>query len=106
MQLTDINEINNVVKALQKCTVGLDSLSKKRIQQTIEEIVIPLGHIIKQSFVTTVVPENLKSAKEIPTFKSRNKPICILHALSQYWKKIVCNRLISYLEKYNIVNKR
>ena len=57
---TDINEIKNVVtNPKTKCSVGFDSLSTKLIQQTIEEIIIPLVHIINQSFVTSVVPENL-----------------------------------------------
>ena len=64
MQPTDINEIRNVVANLKtKCTVGFNSLSIKLIQQTIEEITIPLRHIIYKSFVTGVVPENLKVAK-------------------------------------------
>ena len=64
MQPTDINEITNVITYLKtKCTVGFDSLSTKLIQQTIEEIIIPLTHIINQFFVTGVVQENLYVAK-------------------------------------------
>ena len=78
MQPTDINEITNVVTNLKtKCTVGFDSLSTKRIQQTIEEIIIPLRDIINQSFVTGVVPENLKVAKIIPIYKLGNKNVLI-----------------------------
>ena len=113
MQPTDIYEIKNVVTNLKtKCTVGFDSLSTKLIQQTIGEIIIPLRHIINQSFVTGVVPENLKVAKVIPIYKSGNKnvfnnyrPISILPALSKIMEKIVCNRLVNYLEKYNILYK-
>ena len=95
MQPTDIYEITNVVTQLKtKCTVGFDSLSTKRIQQTTEEIIIPLRHIINQSFVTGVVPENLKVAKIIPIYKSGNKNsfnnyrlISILPALSKIMEK-------------------
>ena len=110
MQPTDIYEIKNVVTNLKtKCTVGFDSLSKKVIKQTIGEIIIPLRHIINQSFVPGVVPENVKVAKIIPIYISGNKnvfnnyrPISILHALSKIMEKIVCNRLVNYLEKYNM----
>ena len=113
MQPTDIYEITNVVTNLKtKCTVGFDSLSTKFIQQIIEEIIIPLRHIINLSFVTGVVPENLKVAKIIPIYKSGNKnvfsnysPISILPALSKIIEKIVSNRLVNYLEKYNILYK-
>ena len=113
MQPTDIYEIKNVVTNLKtKCTIGFDSLSTKLIQQTIGEIIIPFRHIINQSFVTGVVPENLKVAKVIPIYKSGNKNVCnnyrpisILPALSKIMGKIVCNRLVNYLEKYNILYK-
>ena len=113
MQPTDIYEIKNVVTNLKtKCTVGFDSLSTKLIQQTIGEIIIPLRLSINQSFVTGVVPENLKVAKVIPIYKSGKKnvfnnyrPISILPALSKIMEKIVCNRLVNYLEKYNILYK-
>ena len=59
-------------KNVKKCTVGFDSLSTKLIQQTIEEIVIPLGHIINPSFVTGVVPDNLEVVKVIPIYKRGN----------------------------------
>ena len=113
MQPTDIYEITNVVTHLKtKCTVGFDSLSTTLIQQAIEEIIIPLRLIINQSFVTGVVPENLKVAKIIPIYKSGNKtvfnnyrPISILTAFSKIMEKFVCNRLVNYLEKYNILYK-
>jgi len=44
MEPINTNEIKHVVKNLRtKCTIGFDSLLTKRIQQNIEEIVIPLG---------------------------------------------------------------
>ena len=85
-----------------KWTVGFDSLSTKLIQLTKEKIIIPLRHIINQSFVTDVVPENLKVAKLIPIYKSGNKnvfnnyrPISILPARSKIMEKIVCNRFVT-----------
>ena len=112
-QPTDINEITNVVTHLKtKCSVGFDSISTKLIQHTIEDIIIPFRHIINQSFVTGVVPKNLKVAKIIPIYKSGNKysfnnyrPISILPALSKIMEQIVCNRLVNYFEKYNILCK-
>ena len=72
MPPADINKSVNVVKSLKtKCSVGFDSLGTKLIQQTIiEEIVIPLEHIIDLTFVTGVVPENPKVAKIILLYRS------------------------------------
>ena len=51
MQPTDIYEIKSVVQKLKtKCSEGFDSSSTKLIQQTIEEIAIPLEHTINQPF--------------------------------------------------------
>ena len=72
------------------------------LQKVSKEIVIPLELIINQSFVTGVVPDNLKVAKVIPIYKSRNnngfnnyRPISILPALYKIMDKIVCNRLVN-----------
>ena len=73
MQPTDVNEIKSIVqKCKTKCSEGFDSLSTKLVQKTIEEIANPLDHVINQSFVTGVVPDNFKSAKIIPVFKAGN----------------------------------
>ena len=80
------------------------SLSTKLMQQTIEEIAIPLEYIINQSFVTGVVPDNLKITNIIPGFKAGNnkifnnhRPIGILPTLSKIMEKIVCNRFFLML---------
>ena len=108
MQPTDVYEIKSVVqKPKTKCSERFDSLSTKLVQKTIEEIAIPLEHIINQSFVTGIVPDNLKIAKIIPVFKAgnskiftNNRPISILPTLSKIMEKIVCNRLVIYLYKH------
>ena len=79
---------------------------------TIHEITTPLEHILNQSIVTRTVPEYLKTAKVVPVYKSGNTkmfnnyiPISILPAISKIMENIVCNRLIVFLEKYNILYK-
>ena len=56
--------------------------------------------------------DNLKIAKIIPVSKAGNskiftnyRPISILPTLCKIMEKIVCNRLVIYLEKYNILYK-
>ena len=95
-----------------KCTEDVDGLSTKLLQATIHKITTPLEHILNQSIVTGTVPENLKTTKVVPIFKSGNnklfnnyRPISILPAISKIMEKTVCNRLMMFLEKYSILYK-
>ena len=92
---TDTTEIVKTVQKLKtKCSEGFDGLSTKLLQATIHEISIPLEHLINKSFVTGIVPVNLKVAKIIPVFKSGNnkifsnyRPVSILLAFSKINEK-------------------
>ena len=76
------------------------------------EVSIPLAHIFNLSLSSGVVPDNMKIAKIVPIFKSGNKktlnnyrPISILPAFSKILEKLVCNRLVHFLETHNILYK-
>ena len=88
------------------------TFSTNIIRKTINEISTPLAHIINQSFITGTVPDKLKIAKIVPIFKSGSttsfnnyRPISILPTISKVLEKIVCNRLVDFLEKNNILYK-
>ena len=58
------------------------------------------------------MPGNLKTAKVIPIFKSGDntvlnnyRPISILPAISKVLEKLVCNRLVGFLEENDILYK-
>ena len=58
-----------------KTSHGHDNISTKLLKETIDLILIPLTHIINQSFTSGIVPGNMKIAKIIPIFKSGNQEI-------------------------------
>ena len=71
-------------------------MTTKLVKQSIEQITIPLTHIINQSMTTATVPQNMKIAKVIPIFKSGDKhafnkyrPISILPAFSKILEKVM-----------------
>ena len=111
MHPTDIREVKLVTHKLKnKKTTSCDNLSTFIIQKTIDEIAIPITHIINQSLASGLVPDKLKISKIIPIFKSGNnkhfnnyRPISILPPISKILEKIVCNRLIHFLDKYDIL---
>ena len=111
MHPTDIREVKLVTHKLKnKKTTSCDNLSTFIILKTIDEIAIPITHIINQSLASGLVPDKLKISKIIPIFKSGNnkhfnnyRPISILPPISKILEKIVCNRLIHFLDKYDIL---
>ena len=111
MHPTDIHEVKLVTQKLKnKKTTSCDDLSTYIIQKTIEEISIPITHIINQSLYSGLVPDKLKISKIIPIFKYGNnkhfnnyRPISILPPISKILEKIVCNRLMHFLDKYDVL---
>ena len=63
-----IFEIVNKLK--QKTSCGHDQISSKMIKDMIQNIVIPLSHIILK--YRYIVPKQLKIAKVIPAYKTSN----------------------------------
>ena len=106
----DIITIAKKLKA--KCSQGFDNISTKLIKKTIEEISIPLSHIINLSFQNGDVPDKMKIAKIIPIFKSgeQNKfnnyrPISLLPAFSKIIEKLVASRVVKYFNQHNLFYK-
>lgn len=72
----------------------------------------PLALLFNKSFTSGVFPDSLKIGKVVPVYKKGNKhdirnyrPISILPVLSKVFEKIVYNRLISFINKYNILSE-
>ena len=82
------------------------------MKQSILEICRPLTHIINLSLSTGVVPNQMKTAKIIPIFKTGDKhlftnyrPISILPAFSKVLEKVTANKLINFLESNKLLYK-
>ena len=68
--LDTINIRNIKIKIIKPVKAMHNNISTKPIKQSIEQISIPLTHILNQSMTTGIVPQNMKIAKVIPIFKS------------------------------------
>ena len=113
MRPTDALEVITITNTLNKnkCS-GFDNISTIILCSTIEETAAHIANIINQSFNTGIVPGNLKTAKIVPIFKPGDKtalnnyrPISILPAISKVLEKLVCNRLVGFLEENDILYK-
>ena len=85
---------------------GYDEISPKVVKAVSKHIVKPLMHIYNQSFVTGIVPSELKKAVVTPMFKSNDKesfshyrPISVLPCFSKILEKLMYKRVVKFLDK-------
>lgn len=116
MYLTPMSEteVRQQILSLNNTTSeGYDELSTKLIKSCVNEISGVLTYLINLSFSQGVFPNALKLSLVKPIFKKGDKsnmenyrPITLIPILSKVYEKCMYQRLISYCEKYNILNKQ
>ena len=82
--------INITSKIKTRNSQDANDISTKIMKNSIENVALPISHIINLTFLTGIVPKELKIAKVIPIFKSGNsssfnnyRPISILPVFSK-----------------------
>ena len=82
----------------------------KVVKQISTYIVKPLTYIFNQSFLTGIIPSQLKIALITPIFKAKNKekfsnyrPISVLPCFSKILERLMYNRMEKYLNKVKIL---
>ena len=106
------NEIIEICGSLRSgAAAGYDGIPMNVVKQTIDLIDYPLRYIINLSLRSGIVPDSLKIANVIPLFKSGDhdiftnyRPVSILPAFSKILEKVVYNRLLKFLNKFNILS--
>ena len=86
-------------------------LSMEILMQVIPNIVKPLTYICNKSFLEGCFPDRMKISRIVPIFKAGDKsslynyrPISILPQFSKLLEKLFQNRLLSFVEKNNVLN--
>ena len=110
---TDENEVKRYLNLLTTNASGYDDIPPTLLKASSNLICVPLTHTINLSLTTGYFPDQLKQAKVLPVFKSGDKmninnyrPISILPAFSKVYEKVICSRLLSYLEDNNLLVKQ
>lgn len=105
----EIHEIAD--KALNKFSAGHDDVPARIIKKIITFIAEPLTVIINASFEQGTFPDTLKKALIRPIFKKGDRqsvcnyrPITILSSFSKIFELTMCNRIINFATKYDILN--
>ena len=106
------SEIISVIKSLNKSSAGYDGIPASIAMQLINSYVKPLSYLINKSISDGIFPTQIKLAKVIPIFKSgpsteisNYRPISVLSFFSNIFEKVLCNHLINFIEKHNILYK-
>ena len=108
---TTHNEVINIINTLKpKTSSGYDQINPKLLVKTTRSIALPLTYISNLSLQTGIFPNDMKLAKVIPIFKSKDphnfsnyRPISLLPTFSKILEKIVHKRLYKYLLLHDLL---
>lgn len=110
--LTTSKEIVNVISSLnQKNSCGYDGINTKVLKACAHVISRPISLLCNLALSTGVFPERLKHAVIKPLYKKGSKemtcnyrPISLLTSFSKIFEKVIYNRLIIHINKYDILS--
>ena len=102
--------MNNIISSLKNGAAGWDEFTPQMIKEIRSSINSPLVHICYLSLQQGLFPDELKIANVLPLFKAcepwvfnNYRPVSLLCVLSKVYEKIMYNRLIIFLENYDIL---
>ena len=106
-----IKEISRIIASLKcKNSSGHDGISSKLLKSLQPALCLPISILINKSMETGQVPANMKIAKIMPIYKSKEKnnmgnyrPISLLPSVSKILEKAVHKRLYGFCETQNIL---
>ena len=91
-------------------SAGYDNIPMSIIKRSINSISSPLKQIVNLSIIHGIVPNRMKIARGVPIFKSGDtalfsnyRPISVLPCFSQILEGIIYNRIINYLNDFNVL---
>ena len=96
---------------------GIDGIPMQLIKGSFQFISEPLMHIINLSLQSGIFPDRLKTAKVVPIYKTvvpiyktddpelfkNYRPISILSNFSKVFERVMYNRLIEFIERFEIL---
>lgn len=108
----DEKTIYNAIIALKNSnSVGVDNISSNILKSVIHFVVQPFTYLINLSLERGVFPEILKTAKVVPLHKKGDlhlvdnyRPVSLLSTLSKIYERILYNRIIHFISRFNILN--
>lgn len=103
-------EIIDIITSLKDSASGHDEIRSSLIIRISSSIIRPLTYVLTKSLETGLIPKYLKIAKVVPVFKSGDcsqfsnyRPISVLPCFSKVLEKLVYNRMMNHLQKWDIL---
>ena len=100
------SEVSKIIMLLKNSSPGWDVIHTKVVKNTYNVFSEPLLHILNLSITQGVSPDELRIACVISIYKGGNsmmlnnyRPVSVL------FERIMCNRLIEFINKYDILYK-
>lgn len=108
---TDPMEIKEIIQGLkQVSSPGWDNIPTRIVKHFIRYLTLPIAYLCDLSLESGNFPAVFKKAIVCPIFKAgardqitNYRPISILSTLSKILEKVMNKRLVSFLEKYNVL---
>ena len=104
------DEITEIIKDIGNCSPGHDELSMRVLRFVVDAVITPLTHICNLSLMSGVMPDDLKIAKIVPIYKSKEKnnmnnyrPISILPTIAKIIEKVVCSQFTCFIDNCNML---
>ena len=105
------NEVSNVIKSLKNSSsTGYDGIQTEVIKSTFHAYLTPLTQVLNASLIQGFFPDKLKISKVVPLLKSGNpasfnnyRPVSVLPLFSKILEKLMHNRLMSFIDKHDIL---
>lgn len=110
-EVTDQDILNVINNLKNDCATGWDNIPTNIIKSTKNILAPLLKHIVNLSINSGVFPQAFKTSIVHPIYKhgdknciSNYRPISILTVFAKILEKIINNKLLSYLDKENILS--
>ena len=104
------NELREAFNQPKKSSSGYDNIKPIVLQSLKDEILCPINHLVTLSFKHGIFPDRLKIACITPIFKQGQthnvenyRPVSVLCSLSKIFERIMCKRLLNFVESSNIL---
>ena len=105
-------ELFQIFLNLKDSSAGCNDIAACIVKSTFECNIDILLHIFNLSILNAIFPDELKLAKVMPLFKSGDimltnnyRPVSILPLFSKVLEKLMYDRLVSFVKKYQFLYK-
>ena len=112
LKLVSTTDVYKLLRKLQKKKAGgMDDLPPRFLKDIAPCLAEPLAYLINLTFTTGIIPDDWKTGKITPVFKSGSKsnmdnyrPITVLPACAKIFEQCLSTQMTDYLENHNLLS--